>query len=111
VDAFLGDASSRALGIAGLPIVKPLQSARRRVYDRPMPELTAFILAGGKSTRMGVDKVFVRLDGRTLLARALELARGSLLMFASLGMSRNSRNSVRWSKTYFRTVGLWAESR
>jgi molybdopterin-guanine dinucleotide biosynthesis protein A len=41
-----------------------------------MPELTAFILAGGKSTRMGVDKVFVQLDGRTLLARALELARG-----------------------------------
>src|SRR5438132_1126544 len=41
-----------------------------------MPELTAFILAGGKSTRMGVDKVFLQLDGRTLLARALELARG-----------------------------------
>ena len=41
-----------------------------------MPELTAFILAGGKSTRMGVDKAFVQLDGRTLLARALELARG-----------------------------------
>ena len=31
-----------------------------------MPELTAFILAGGKSTRMGVDKVFLQLDGRTL---------------------------------------------
>lgn len=57
-------------------MVKPLQRVRRRVYDRPMPELTAFILAGGKSTRMGVDKVFVELDGRTLLARALELARG-----------------------------------
>jgi molybdopterin-guanine dinucleotide biosynthesis protein A len=41
-----------------------------------MPEVTAFILAGGKSTRMGVDKAFVQLDGRTLLARALELARG-----------------------------------
>ena len=41
-----------------------------------MPEVTAFILAGGKSTRMGVDKAFVPLDGRTLLARALELARG-----------------------------------
>ena len=76
MDAFLGEASSRVLGIAGLPLLSPLQSARRRVYDRPMPELTAFILAGGKSTRMGVDKVFVELDGRTLLARALELARG-----------------------------------
>lgn len=39
------------------------------------PDVTAFILAGGKSTRMGEDKAFVMLDGRTLLACALELAR------------------------------------
>ncbi len=39
------------------------------------PDVSAFILAGGKSTRMGADKAFVTLDGRTLLARALELAR------------------------------------
>ena len=38
------------------------------------PDLSAFILAGGKSTRMGSDKAFVELDGRTLLARALEIA-------------------------------------
>jgi molybdenum cofactor guanylyltransferase len=38
-------------------------------------DVAAFILAGGKSTRMGADKAFVMLDGRTLLARALELAR------------------------------------
>jgi len=37
--------------------------------------VAAFILAGGKSTRMGTDKAFVMLDGRTLLERALELAR------------------------------------
>jgi phospholipid/cholesterol/gamma-HCH transport system ATP-binding protein len=37
-------------------------------------DLTAFILAGGKSTRMGVDKAFVTLDDRTLLSRALQLA-------------------------------------
>jgi molybdopterin-guanine dinucleotide biosynthesis protein A len=37
--------------------------------------VAAFILAGGKSTRMGMDKAFVELDGRTLLARALEAAR------------------------------------
>jgi molybdopterin-guanine dinucleotide biosynthesis protein A len=43
--------------------------------DGTSPDLTAFILAGGKSTRMGADKAFVTLDGRTLLARALELAR------------------------------------
>ncbi len=39
------------------------------------PDVAAFILAGGKSTRMGSDKAFIMLDGRTLLARALEVAR------------------------------------
>lgn len=38
-------------------------------------DVTVFILAGGKSTRMGTDKAFAHLDGRTLLARALDLAR------------------------------------
>jgi len=38
-------------------------------------EVSAFILAGGKSTRMGADKAFVLLNGRTLLARMLEAAR------------------------------------
>src|ERR1700756_2456046 len=40
-----------------------------------MEDVSAFILAGGKSTRMGTDKAFVLLDGRTLLARMLDLAR------------------------------------
>jgi molybdenum cofactor guanylyltransferase len=39
------------------------------------PDLTAFILAGGKSSRMGKDKAFVEFEGRTLLARSLKLAR------------------------------------
>jgi ABC-type transporter Mla maintaining outer membrane lipid asymmetry ATPase subunit MlaF/molybdopterin-guanine dinucleotide biosynthesis protein A len=56
--------------------------------------LTAFILAGGKSTRMGADKAFVPLQGRPLLARALELAHtvtsdvrivGSVEKFGSFG--------------------------
>jgi molybdopterin-guanine dinucleotide biosynthesis protein A len=38
-------------------------------------DLTAFILAGGNSTRMGTDKAFVMLEGRTLLARALDVCR------------------------------------
>jgi len=37
--------------------------------------LAAFILAGGKSTRMGTDKAFVDYEGRTLVERALDLAR------------------------------------
>lgn len=44
--------------------------------DGLSPDLTGFILAGGKSQRMGRDKAFVLLQGRTLLTRALELARG-----------------------------------
>ena len=43
--------------------------------DSSSLDVTVFILAGGKSTRMGTDKAFVILDGRTLLARALDLAR------------------------------------
>lgn len=39
------------------------------------PEISAFILAGGKSSRMGTDKAFVDFEGWTLLARALEVAR------------------------------------
>jgi molybdopterin-guanine dinucleotide biosynthesis protein A len=50
------------------------------VYDRAVEngcarDVSAFILAGGKSTRMGTDKAFVEYEGRTLLARALDLAR------------------------------------
>jgi molybdopterin-guanine dinucleotide biosynthesis protein A len=37
-------------------------------------DVTAFILAGGKSLRMGRDKAFVELGGQTLLGRALDVA-------------------------------------
>ena len=39
-------------------------------------DVTAFVLAGGKSIRMGKDKAFLEFKGRILLARALELAAG-----------------------------------
>lgn len=41
-----------------------------------MQDVTAFILAGGKSSRMGSDKALLELDGETLLARTLLKARG-----------------------------------
>jgi molybdopterin-guanine dinucleotide biosynthesis protein A len=40
-----------------------------------MEPITAFVLAGGKSTRMGRDKVLLQLGGRPLIAHALDLAR------------------------------------
>src|SRR5216684_3876737 len=41
--------------------------------DAKLVAVTAFILAGGKSTRMGTDKAFVTLSGRSLLDRMLDL--------------------------------------
>jgi len=64
------------------------------VYHRGVDPVTAFVLAGGKSVRMGEDKAFLRLEDRTLLARALDLARaaagsvwivGSRTKFAAFG--------------------------
>jgi len=39
-----------------------------------MDGVSAFVLAGGQSRRMGADKAFIEFNGSTLLARALKLA-------------------------------------
>ncbi len=43
--------------------------------DEGSRDVIVFVLAGGKSTRMGTDKAFVQFEGRTLLQHALELGR------------------------------------
>jgi molybdopterin-guanine dinucleotide biosynthesis protein A len=64
------------------------------VYHQRVEPVTVFVLAGGKSSRMGLDKAFLRLGQSTLLTRALELARaidgnpwivGSATKFAGFG--------------------------
>jgi molybdopterin-guanine dinucleotide biosynthesis protein A len=48
---------------------------RRTLPDKLMKDdVTAFVLAGGQSSRMGREKAMLELGGRTLLERALELA-------------------------------------
>lgn len=46
--------------------------ASERVFTQPEPVTVAVLLAGGESRRMGSDKRFLRLEGRTLLARNLD---------------------------------------
>jgi molybdenum cofactor guanylyltransferase len=48
--------------------------AYRNRYHCPMKALTAYVIAGGKSSRMGRDKAFLELGGKTLLERALVFA-------------------------------------
>lgn len=43
--------------------------------DLPAHEVSFFILAGGKSSRMGTDKAFLEWEGVTLIERALQSAR------------------------------------
>jgi molybdopterin-guanine dinucleotide biosynthesis protein A len=45
------------------------------VYDRRMGEVSAFVLVGGQSSRMGTEKALIEFDGRPLLTRALSLAK------------------------------------
>ncbi len=49
--------------------------ARQRVYDRGMGDRSAFVLAGGQSTRMGREKALVKLGDQSLLGHAIILAR------------------------------------
>ncbi len=52
-----------------------------------MTEVTAFVLAGGKSSRMGRDKAFIELAGQTLLERALDTAASLTKSVRIVGMN------------------------
>lgn len=45
------------------------------MYDFGVADTIVFVLAGGKSSRMGRHKAFLEIEGRTLLSRTIELAR------------------------------------
>lgn len=49
------------------------------------PSPAAFVLAGGKSSRMGSDKAFLEFDGETLLLRAMNVARTACDKVAIVG--------------------------
>jgi molybdopterin-guanine dinucleotide biosynthesis protein A len=51
------------------------------------PDSTVFILAGGRSTRMGADKAFLRLGGPTLLEHLIAVAKKVSTTIALVGDS------------------------
>jgi len=75
------------------------------VYHREMQDLTAFILAGGKSTRMGADKAFLEWQGQTLLERALELAHTVTQQVALVGSAEKLASYGRVVEDVYRERG------
>ena len=88
--------------------MSPKFGLRSPEYDHRMPVdppvITAFILAGGKSTRMGTDKAFISLDGHTLLARALDRIRLPVSTDPGIFKRRSAEIRIRDSRTPSRKV-------
>lgn len=54
-----------------------LQAEGTAPPENPLPDITGVILVGGKSRRMGQDKAFLRIAGKTLFERVLAVFRDS----------------------------------
>jgi len=61
-----------------------------------MYDVTAFVLSGGQSTRMGSDKALLALQGKTLLERALSLAHRIAPRVAILGPRERYAATEEW---------------
>ena len=77
----------------------------RLMGDASASDLSAFILAGGKSTRMGTDKAFLEFEGRTLLARALDLAHSVTQKVSIVGNRERFASFGRVVEDIFRDCG------
>ncbi len=61
-----------------------------------MHDVSAFVLSGGQSTRMGSDKAWLTLGGKTLLERSLSLAHGITPRVAILGPRERYAAAKEW---------------
>jgi molybdopterin-guanine dinucleotide biosynthesis protein A len=80
------------------------------MYDRGMEkssalDVSAFVLAGGKSTRMGADKAFVEYGGHTLLARALDVVQSVRLDVRIVGSRQKFASFAPVVEDIFRDCG------
>jgi molybdenum cofactor cytidylyltransferase len=74
----VGRAEIASMGVGGLLAEIPRPSPRAGATPPKAPKIAAIVLAAGRSSRMApANKLFVEIDGKTMLARAVEAATAS----------------------------------